>query len=131
MPLAVPGAANGAAAGSRGAVPAIPRPEDLAAELAGWRQRALEAPGPLVVALSASYGAKGGLVGSILAQRLGLPFLDRAIPAAVAAELAVPLDEALAHDDQASPRLGSVLRRHEPGRDPVRRPTPRCQRRRR
>lgn len=55
-----------------------------------------------MVALSANYGAKGGLVGSILAQRLGLPFLDRAIPAAVAAELAVPLDEAVAHDDQAS-----------------------------
>jgi MFS family permease len=106
VPLAVPSPANGAGAGPRGTVPVMPRPEDLAAELAGWRRRALEGPGPLVVALSASYGAKGGLVGPILAQRLGLPFLDRAIPAAVAAELAVPLDEALAYDDQASHGLG-------------------------
>jgi cytidylate kinase len=38
----------------------------------------------------------------LLAERLGLPFLDRAIPAAVAEELAIPLDAALAHDDRSS-----------------------------
>jgi cytidylate kinase len=53
-----------------------------------------------LVALSASYGAGGSRVGPALAERLHVPFLDRAIPAAVAEELAVPFDDAEAHDEQ-------------------------------
>lgn len=53
-----------------------------------------------VVALSGAYGAGGSRIGPALAERLHVPFLDRAIPAAVAAELAVPFDDAEAHDDQ-------------------------------
>jgi cytidylate kinase len=55
-----------------------------------------------LVALSGAYGAGGSRIGPALAERLGVPFLDRAIPAAVAEELAVPLDEAAAHDEQVS-----------------------------
>ena len=51
-----------------------------------------------LVALSAAYGAGGGRIGSALAVRLGVPFLDRAIPNTVAAELAVSVDEAVAFD---------------------------------
>ncbi|MDA8356899.1 MAG: cytidylate kinase-like family protein [Actinomycetota bacterium] len=40
--------------------------------------------------------------GPCLAERLGLVFLDRAIPAAAAAALAIPLEEALSHDDRTS-----------------------------
>jgi cytidylate kinase len=96
---------NGASARERPTV----QPGALAAELAHWRERALGAPGPLVVAISATYGAKGGVVGPMLAERLGLPFIDRAIPAAVAAELAIPLDAALAHDDRSSYGFARVL----------------------
>ena len=85
------------------------RLEELIAELAHWRRQALESPGPLVVAISASYGAQGGVIGPLLAERLGLPFIDRAIPAAVAQELAVPLEEALAYDDRASHGVIRVL----------------------
>jgi cytidylate kinase len=53
-----------------------------------------------LVAISASYGAGGSRVGPAVAERLGVPFVDRAIPAAVAERLAVPLDDAAAHDDQ-------------------------------
>jgi cytidylate kinase len=53
-----------------------------------------------LVALSASYGAAGSRIGPALAQRLDVPFIDRAIPMAVAERLAVPLDDAAAHDDQ-------------------------------
>jgi cytidylate kinase len=42
----------------------------------------------------------GSHIGPALAERLGVPFLDRAIPAAVAADLAVPFDDAEAHDEQ-------------------------------
>jgi hypothetical protein len=64
-----------------------------------------------LVALSAAYGAGGSLVGPALADRLGVPFLDRAIPLAVAERLDVPVDAAVAHDDQASPgRLERLLR---------------------
>jgi hypothetical protein len=52
-----------------------------------------------LIALSAAYGAGGGRIGPALAQRLGVPFVDRAIPTAVAARLDVPFDEAAAHDE--------------------------------
>ncbi len=55
-----------------------------------------------VVALSASYGAGGSQIGPALAERLGVPFLDRAIPVRVAGELDVPLDEAISHDEKLS-----------------------------
>jgi cytidylate kinase len=53
-----------------------------------------------LVALSASYGAAGGRIGRAVAERLGVPFVDRAIPAGVAASLDVPFDDAAAHDER-------------------------------
>lgn len=61
-----------------------------------------------LVALSASYGAGGSRVGPALAGRLSVPFLDRAIPIAVAEELEVPLDDAAAHDERPG---GSLFER--------------------
>jgi cytidylate kinase len=52
-----------------------------------------------VVALSAAYGAGGSHIGPALADRLGVPFVDRGIALAVAERLDVPLDDALAHDE--------------------------------
>jgi hypothetical protein len=43
---------------------------------------------PHVVTVSASYGAFGDRISRAVAERLDLPFMDRAIPAAVAHELA-------------------------------------------
>jgi cytidylate kinase len=56
---------------------------------------------PLTVAVSASFGAGGNIVGPAVAERLGLAFFDRAIPAAVAGRLAVPMEEAAAQDEKA------------------------------
>jgi hypothetical protein len=53
-----------------------------------------------LVALSASYGAGGSVIGPLLAERLDVPFVDRAIPLAVADRLQVPYDDAAAHDQQ-------------------------------
>ena len=44
-----------------------------------------------------------------VADQLGVPFLDRAIPTAVAQTLAVTLDEAQAHDERADTRVGRML----------------------
>jgi cytidylate kinase len=65
-----------------------------------------------LVAISASYGAGGTVIGPELAGRLGVEFLDRAIPLAVAQRLDVPLDDAEAHDEApASPSwLDRLLR---------------------
>ena len=52
-----------------------------------------------LIALSAAYGAGGSIVGPALARRLGVPFLDRAIPLAVANRLEVPFDDAAALDE--------------------------------
>lgn len=53
------------------------------------------------VTISASFGAGGNVVGPAVAERLGLPFLDRAIPAAVAQRLSVPLHSVVAQDEKA------------------------------
>jgi len=67
-----------------------------------------------VVTLSASYGAGGSQVGPRLADRLGVPFIDRVIPTTVAERLAVPLDDALAHDDAVRGTLERMLMRFAP-----------------
>src|SRR5262249_11757474 len=43
-----------------------------------------------------------------LAERLGVEFLDRAIPTRVAERLAVPLDDALAHDESLGDAIGRL-----------------------
>jgi cytidylate kinase len=60
-----------------------------------------------LVTLSAPYGAGGSQVGPLVAERLGVPFLDRAVPAQVAERLAVPVDKALSRDES----VGSWLAR--------------------
>jgi len=47
-----------------------------------------------VVAISAAYGARGGLIGPELADRLGVPFVDRALTHKVAGALDVTVEEA-------------------------------------
>jgi hypothetical protein len=49
--------------------------------------------------VSAPYGAAGAEVAPAVAERLGLPFHDRAIPVQVAGRLGVPVAEAEANDD--------------------------------
>jgi cytidylate kinase len=55
-----------------------------------------------LVALSASYGAGSTLIAPALAERLGVPFVDRAIPLAVAKHLHVTAEEAAAHEESAA-----------------------------
>lgn len=62
-----------------------------------------------LVAISAAYGAAGSRIGPLLAQRLGVPFVDRGIALAVAERLEVSLDEALAYEE--APEAPSLLER--------------------
>jgi cytidylate kinase len=62
-----------------------------------------------VVTLSASFGSGGSVVGPQVAERLGLPFLDRAIPVAVAEALAVPMADVIAHDERRTSGLGRLF----------------------
>lgn len=55
-----------------------------------------------LVALSAAYGAAGSRIGPALAERLAVPFVDRAIPLAVAERLEVPLDVAEERDESVA-----------------------------
>jgi hypothetical protein len=52
-----------------------------------------------LVTISSAFGALGGEVGRAVADELDVPFLDRAIPAEVAEQLAVPLAEAQTRDE--------------------------------
>lgn len=52
-----------------------------------------------IVTVSATYGAAGAEIAPAVAERLGLPFHDRAIPAQVAGRLGVPVAEARANDE--------------------------------
>jgi cytidylate kinase len=67
-----------------------------------------------VITLSAAYGAGGSHVGPALAERLGLAFVDRAIPTGVAERLAVPLHDAVEHDESVRTALDRLLLRLAP-----------------
>jgi cytidylate kinase len=60
-----------------------------------------------LITLSAPYGAGGSHIGPEVARRLGVPFVDRAIPTGVAERLAVPLQEAIDRDES----IGGTLTR--------------------
>jgi cytidylate kinase len=62
-----------------------------------------------VVTISATFGSGGSTIGPAVADRLGLPFVDRAIPVTVAAEIGCTLEEVLAHDGRAESGLGRLL----------------------
>jgi hypothetical protein len=62
-----------------------------------------------LVALSASYGAGGNVIGPALAERLGVDFLDRAIPVQVAEQLQVAPEEVDAVEDEHPSRLERLL----------------------
>jgi len=62
-----------------------------------------------VVTISATYGAGGALVGPEVAERLGVPFVDRAIPVAVADEMGITVDDALSRDEQCGGWLSRLL----------------------
>jgi cytidylate kinase len=62
------------------------------------------------VTISASFGAGGDRVGQAVAEALGIPFFDRALPVTVAQHLAVPLDDALVHDEKAPSALHRLAR---------------------
>ncbi|HEY1969774.1 MAG TPA: cytidylate kinase-like family protein [Pseudonocardia sp.] len=62
-----------------------------------------------VVTLSASFGAGGAIIGPAVAERLGVPFLDRAVPAQVARDLGVSLDHVTPRDEQVKGWLHRLL----------------------
>jgi cytidylate kinase len=74
----------------------------LEAQVRHWQQLAMAegAAVPLVITVSAPLGAGGDQVAQRLAGQLNLPFVDRAIPAAVAEQLSVPLASAQARDER-------------------------------
>jgi len=61
------------------------------------------------VTIAATYGAGGSVVARDVADRLGLPLVDRAIPLSVAQQLTSPLGAALADDEQ--PEANGVVTR--------------------
>jgi len=67
-----------------------------------------------VVTLSASYGAGGSTLGPRLAERLAVPFLDRAIPVGVAERLAVPLEQAESRDQSVGSLFERMVQRMAP-----------------
>lgn len=58
-----------------------------------------------VVALSAAYGAAGSRIGPLLAERLDVPFVDRAIAVAVAERLDISVQAAIAEEERGGPSL--------------------------
>jgi cytidylate kinase len=68
-----------------------------------------------LIALSASYGAGGNVIGPALAERLGVPFVDRAIPVKVAEGLAISPREVDAVEDAHPSWLERLLRGYAGG----------------
>src|SRR3954453_10540882 len=67
-----------------------------------------------IVTVSAAYGAGGAIVGPQLAERLGVQFLDRAIPSEVATRLAIPEAVSAARDEAIGGLLSRVALRLAP-----------------
>jgi MFS family permease/cytidylate kinase len=108
---AQPGAPAGPGAAAQPGAPGRPgAPMRSGARAGGWDRQAEWVAGrrqARVVTISASFGAGGTEVGPAVARRLGLPFLDRAVPFRVAELLGVPAGAAFAHDQQVP---GAVIR---------------------
>ena len=68
---------------------------------------------PRVVTLASTYGTRDAEIGALVAGRLGVDFLDRDIPAAVAERLDIPEEAAAAQEAPKGPldRLLAVLAR--------------------
>jgi cytidylate kinase len=62
-----------------------------------------------VVTVSASFGSGGAEIAPAVAERLGLPFHDRVIPARVAGRLGVPVAEAEANDETVTRGLWRLV----------------------
>jgi cytidylate kinase len=62
-----------------------------------------------IVTVSAPYGAGGHEVAPAVAERLGLPFHDRAIPFQVAGRLGVPVAEAEENDERVARGLWRLI----------------------
>ena len=62
-----------------------------------------------IVTVSAPYGAGGAEVAPVVAERLGLPFHDRAIPFQVAGRLGVPVAEAEENDEKVARGLWRLI----------------------
>ena len=93
-----------------GRVPATLPPREAAPTLEPVGTPATRAARPVrVLTISGSYGAGGTEVGRAVAARLGLAFVDRAVPLRVAQALGVPADGAIAHDEQVQGTLARAL----------------------
>lgn len=66
----------------------------------------------VAVTISSPHGVGTTAIARALGQVLDLPVLDRAIPFRVARNLAVPLAEALAHDERVAGGIGGLLARY-------------------
>jgi cytidylate kinase len=64
---------------------------------------------PITVTISATFGTGAVAIGHAIADRLGLPLVDRVIPQLVAAEIGCSFAEVLTHDDQAESGLARLL----------------------
>jgi cytidylate kinase len=62
-----------------------------------------------VVTIAALYGAGGSAVGPRVAERLGVEFLDRAIPASVARRMGLPEAAVASYDEQPRSRMGRLV----------------------
>src|ERR1700680_3722339 len=61
------------------------------------------------VTIAATFGCGGSNIGPAVAKKLALPFVDRAIPPALAAKIHEPLVDALAYDAEETSAVGRLL----------------------
>jgi len=61
------------------------------------------------VTIAATYGAGGSVIGPAVAKRLGLPFVDRAIPSSIVKKIHGPLTTALTDDSTRRSDVGRLL----------------------
>lgn len=63
----------------------------------------------VVITIGTAFGVRGAHIGSMLAQELSIPFIDRAVPRTVSRELDIPIDDVLAQDNRAATGLWRLI----------------------
>lgn len=63
----------------------------------------------VVITIGTAFGVRGAHIGSAVATRLGIPFVDRAVPRTVSRELGLPMDDVLAQDNRAATGLWRLI----------------------
>ncbi|WP_158716182.1 AAA family ATPase [Blastococcus sp. Marseille-P5729] len=62
-----------------------------------------------VITIASAFGLRGSHIGATVARTFGIPFVDRAIPRAIARDLGLPIETVMAQDGKAATGIWRII----------------------